>query len=117
MGRHDQAVAPVHASDLLDPDRVRDRVQPAPLELLWNEHPEEAEARHHRNGLLGELARRVELRRDRLDLALRELPHLLPDHLLLGRGCEVHGGEYDARAANKESGVAAPRRKVFSAPP
>ena len=90
MGRHDEPVAPVHAGDLLDGNRVRRRVEAPALKVRGHEHPEEPEARHLRDGVLGELPGGVEFRGDGTDFLLCEFPHLLPDHLLLGSRGEVH---------------------------
>jgi hypothetical protein len=80
----------VDARQLLDRDRVRERVGAAAAVLLRDRHPHQPELGHLHDELVREAMLAVELLRDRRDLFLGELAHGAADELVLGREVEVH---------------------------
>src|SRR5205823_13134364 len=85
-----EGVRATDARHLLDADREGERIESSAFIVRGDCHPEEAEARHLRDGRLREFARSVHLGRDRADLLFREVADTLPDHLVFGIEFEVH---------------------------
>ena len=93
------------ARELLDDHRVGRQVEPHPVELLGDRHPEQPELLHLLDDRLGELVLVVVVLGVREDLLVGELAHHLADRLLLvgpvgvggrdshGRGCSSVSGE------------------------
>ena len=80
----------VHARQLLDGQRVGERVAAAAAVLLGKRDPHQVQLAELRDDLVGERLRPVELLGDRRDLALGELAHGAPDQLVVGGEVEVH---------------------------
>ena len=80
----------VDARQLLDRDRVRDRVAARAAVLLRDREAHEAELAELRDELVREATGQVELLGDRLDPLSRERPDRVADQLLLGSQVEVH---------------------------
>ena len=93
-GDRDRRVDP---RQLLDRDRVRQRVGAAAAVLLGDRHAHQPELGHLGDELVREALLAVELLGDRRDLLDRELPHRVADQLVLGRQVEVHGGTFADR--------------------
>src|SRR5690606_6829849 len=83
VDRDDRAVCGVGGGDLLDHERVADRVRAGAAVFLGYLDPHETELAGLADGLGGKLAGFVEAGGDRGDLALRELAGRRLDHLLL----------------------------------
>jgi hypothetical protein len=100
----------VHPRELLDRDRVRERVAARSPDVLREWDPHQPELSELRDDLVRERLRAVELLRDRRHLALGELADGAADQLVVGREVEVH-------AAIKASGVDArhPARQSVAA--
>ena len=80
----------VDARQLLDRDRVRDRVAAGAAVLLGDREAHEAELAELGDELVREAAGQVELLGDRLDALSRERPNRVANQLLLGSQVEVH---------------------------
>ena len=80
----------VDSRQLLDRDRVRDRVGAAAAVLLGNRHAHQPELGQLGDEVVGEAVLAVELLGDRGDLLLGEVADRAPDELLLLREVEVH---------------------------
>ena len=80
----------VHARELLDGDRVGERVAAGAADLLGERDPHQPELAELRDDLVRERLRAVELLRDRRDLALGEVADGAADQLVVGREVEVH---------------------------
>jgi hypothetical protein len=80
----------VDSRQLLDRDRVRDRVAAAAAVLLRNRHPHKTEPRELGDEVVREAVLAIELLGDRRDLLLREVPDRAADELLLFGQVEVH---------------------------
>ena len=89
----------VDPRQLLDDDRVRDRVGAGAAVLLGDRHPHQAELGELRDELVGEALLAVELGRDGRDALARELAHGLADELLLLGEVEVQAARRDASSA------------------
>jgi len=81
----------VDPRELLDRDRVRNRVAAGAPVLLGYREPHQAELSELRDELVREPAREVELRCDGLDTLPGERSDGIADQLLLGSEVEVHG--------------------------
>src|SRR5439155_5436538 len=68
---------------LLERDAVRQRVDAGSSQLLRCRESQQVERRELRNRLRGKALLDVEMRREGLELPLRELAHHVADHLLL----------------------------------
>ena len=75
----------VDSRQLLDCDRVRERVGAGSAVLLRDRHPHQAELGQLGHELVREAVLAVELLGDRRDLLLGELAHGAPDELVLLR--------------------------------
>ena len=82
--------ARVHARELLDHERVGERVGPAAAVLLGVGHAHQAQLAELGDDLVGEALLPVELLGHRLDLVLREVAREALDRLLLVGQVEVH---------------------------
>ena len=80
----------VDASQLLDRDRVRERVGSAAAVLLRDRHAHQAERRELGDQLVREALLPVELLRDGRNLLERELADGVPEELVLRVEVEVH---------------------------
>ena len=80
----------VDARQLLDRDRVRERVRAGAAVLLRDRHAHQPELGQLRDQLVREASLAVELLGDRRDPRLRELPHGAADELLLLAELVVH---------------------------
>ena len=81
----------VDARQLLDRDRVRERVAACAAVLLRDRDPHQPELGHLGDELVREAVLAVELLGDGRDALARELAHRAADQLVLGREVEVHG--------------------------
>ena len=91
----------VHARELLDRERVGERVAAATAVLLGEGDPHQVQRAELADDLVGEGLRAVELLGDRRDLALGELADGAADQLVIGREVEVHGGHSPQTATRK----------------
>ena len=89
----------VDPRQLLDDDRVRDRVGAGAAVLLRDRHPHQAELGELRDELVGEALLAVELGRDRRHALARERAHGVADELLLFGEVEVQAASCDASSA------------------
>ena len=89
--RHGDRHARVHPRELLDHERVGERVGPAAAVLLGVGHAHQPELAELGDDLVGEALLLVELLGDRPDLVLREVAREALDRLLLVGQVEVHG--------------------------
>ena len=80
----------VDPRQLLDRDRVRERVGAAAAVLLGDRHPHQPELGQLGDELVREALLAVELLGDRRDPLERELPHRVADQLVLRSEIEVH---------------------------
>ena len=80
----------VDARQLLDRDRVGDRVPAGAAVLLRDRETHEAELAELGDELVGEAPGEVELLGDGLDTLLRERPNRVANQLLLWSQVEVH---------------------------
>ena len=80
----------VDPRQLLDRDRVRERVGAAAAVLLRDRHPHQPELGQLGDELVREPLLAVELLGDRRHALERELPHRVAEQLVLGREVEVH---------------------------
>jgi hypothetical protein len=80
----------VDTRELLDRDRVRDRVRPPAAVLLRDGHPHQPELGKLRHELVREAVLPVELLRKRRNAGLGELANGAPEELVLLREIEVH---------------------------
>ena len=99
----------IDSRQLLDRDRVRDRVGAAAAVLLGNGHAHQPELGQLRDEVVGEAVLPVELLGDRGDLLLGEVPDRAADELLLLRQVEVH--------AESRSASSTIRRTPYPVPP
>ena len=88
----------VDARELLDRDRVRNRVASGASVLLRNRKAHEAELGELADELVREATDQVELCSDRRDALPRERPDRVADQLLLGSEVEVHAARMPSRA-------------------
>jgi hypothetical protein len=91
--RHRDCHRRVDPRQLLDGDRVGERVGSGAAVLLRERHAHQTELGQLRYELVREAVLAVELRGDRSDPLLRELANGRPNELVLGREVEVHSGE------------------------
>ena len=89
----------VDPGQLLDRDRVRERVAAAAAVLLGDRDPHQPELGHLGDELVREAVLAVELLGDRRDLLDRERAHRVADQLVLGREVEVHAARRAASSA------------------
>ena len=82
----------VHARELLDGERVGERVAAAAAVLLGEGDAHQVQLPQLGDDLVGEGLRAVELLGDRRDLALGEFAHGAADQLVVGGEVEVHRG-------------------------
>ena len=87
----------VDARQLLDRERVADRVTARAAVLLGEGDPHEPQLRHLADELDGETALAVELLGDRRDALAGERADGVADQLVLGRQVEVHAGGHGRR--------------------
>ena len=80
----------VDARELLDGERVGERVAPAAAVLLRERDPHQPELAELGDDLVGEALLAVELLRDGLDLALGEVADGAADQLVVVGEVEVH---------------------------
>ena len=83
----------VDARQLLDADRVRERVRARTAVLLGDRHAHQPEPGELLDDLVREPLLAIELLGHRLDLLDREAPHRLAEELVLRLEVEVHGAE------------------------
>ena len=93
MRGDDQPERPPHAADLLDRDRVRERVEPGAALVLGDRDPEPAELADAPDDLAGEAAFALVLVDDRRDLGRHELPDRVAEQRVLGPEVVVHRPE------------------------
>jgi hypothetical protein len=86
----------VDPRQLLDRDRVRERVRARASVLLGNGHAHQAELGKLRHQFVRKAVLAVELGGDRGDPLLRELADGRADELVLGREVEVHADRREA---------------------
>ena len=89
----------VDPRQLLDRDRVRERVAAASAVLLGDRHPHQPELGELRDELVREAMLPVELLGDGRDLLLREVADRAADELLLLGQVEVHALSFVASSA------------------
>ena len=80
----------VDPGELLDGDRVGERVAAGAAELLGEGNPHQAELGHLRHELVRETALAVELLREGRDAVDRKRAHGVAEELVLGREIEIH---------------------------
>ena len=90
MGGHGDRDRGVDARQLLDCDRVRQRVGARAAVLLRDRHAHQPELRELGDQLVREPLLAVELLGDRCDAFECELAHRVADQLVLGLEVEVH---------------------------
>ena len=109
--------ARVDPRQLLDRDRVRQRVEARAAQLLGHRHPHQAEPAERRDDRVGEAALAVELLGDRRDLALGDLAHgRAQGDLLVGEPL-VHRTPAGARRSAARRWAASSRRAAAGVGP
>ena len=93
MGGDDQPERPPYPADLLDRDRVRQRVESGAALVLGDRDPEPAELADAPDDLGGETAFALVLVDDRRDLGRHELPDRVTEQRVLGSEVVVHWPE------------------------
>ena len=103
----------VHARELLDGERVGERVAAAAAVLLREGDPHQVERAELRDDLVRERLRAVELLGDGRDLALGEFAHGAPDQLVVGRrGRSPSRGILTWRGAPRDGAGSGRQRRV-----
>ncbi len=100
--RDDQPERPPHASDLLDRDRIRQRVESGTTLVFRDRDAEPAELPDAPDDVGREAPIAFVLLDDRRHLARHEVADGLPEQPMLGGEVEVHGGEGTTCAARLE---------------
>ncbi len=103
----------VHARQLLDGERVGQRVAAAAAVLLGERDSHQVELAELLDDLVGEGLRAVELLGDRRDLALGEFAHRAPDQLVLGGEVEVHARGHSHRCRSRMDPRVSRRRLIL----
>ncbi len=93
----------VDAGQLLDRDRVRERVGAGAAVLLGDRHPHQAEAGQLLDEVVREALLTVELCRDGGDAVAREPAHGVANELLLLGELEVQADRRDASSAMRRT--------------
>ena len=88
----------VEARELLDRERIGQRVGAGAAVLLRDRHPHQPEVGQLGDELVGEALLAVELLGDRSYAIERELSYRVPQQLVLGREVEIHVGERTEQA-------------------